>query len=145
MLEKMKDIVKKNDLCVLATISDGNPHCSLMSYVSDDECHEIYMISHKKTKKYDSIVTHSSVSLLIDTREEDKDDRKAHIKALTVNGKFQSINDMVQKEVIRTKFLQKHPHLIDFVNDPDAEIFSIKIKSFQLLDGVINSYFKKIE
>lgn len=29
MLEKMKDIVKANDLCVLATVSEGKPHCSL--------------------------------------------------------------------------------------------------------------------
>ena len=34
MLEKMKDIVKGNDLCVLATVSEGKPHCSLMSYIS---------------------------------------------------------------------------------------------------------------
>jgi len=33
MLEKMKDILKVNDLCVLATFSEGKPHCSLMSYI----------------------------------------------------------------------------------------------------------------
>ena len=51
MIEKMKDIVKANDLCVLATVSEGKPHCSLMSYISDEEGHEIYLISYKQTKK----------------------------------------------------------------------------------------------
>ena len=50
MLEKMKDIVKGNDLCVLATVSEGKPHCSLMSYISDEKGQEIYLISHKQTK-----------------------------------------------------------------------------------------------
>jgi hypothetical protein len=32
--------------------------------------------------------------------------------------------------------LGKHPHLADFLNNPGAEISSIKIRLFQLLDGV---------
>ena len=145
MLEKIKDIVKKNDLCVLATISGGDAHCSLMSYVSDDECHEIYMISHKKSKKYSNLIANPSVSLLIDTREEDRDNRRSDVKALTVKGEFENIIDQAKKDLIFSKLIQKHPHLIDFINDPDAEIFSIKIKSFQLLDGVKDSYFEKVE
>jgi nitroimidazol reductase NimA-like FMN-containing flavoprotein (pyridoxamine 5'-phosphate oxidase superfamily) len=144
MFEKMKDIVKVNDLCVLATVSEGRPHCSLMSYISDEDGHEIFLISHKKTKKYANLMENPTVSLLIDTREEEKGQRRIHIKALTVSGEFQTINDSVKKSLIREKFLKKHPHLIDFLNDPDAEIFSIKTKSFQLLDGVKDAFFETI-
>jgi nitroimidazol reductase NimA-like FMN-containing flavoprotein (pyridoxamine 5'-phosphate oxidase superfamily) len=145
MLEKMKNIVKANDLCVLATVSGGKPHCSLMSYISDDEVHEIYLVSHKKTKKYANLMENPMVSLLIDTREEEKGQRRIYIKALTVSGEFQTINDPVKKGFIREKFLNRHPHLIDFLNDPGAEIFSIKTKSFQLLDGVKDTLFETIE
>jgi general stress protein 26 len=48
----MKNIVKGNGLCVLATVSEGKPHCSLMSYITDEEAREIYLISHRQTKKY---------------------------------------------------------------------------------------------
>jgi general stress protein 26 len=145
MLEKMKDIVKGNDLCVLATVSEGKPHCSLMSYISDEKGQEIYLISHKQTKKYVNLMKNPKVSLLIDTREEKKGQRRIDIKALTVSGEFQTINDSVKKDLIRTKFLRKHPHLTDFLNDPGAEIFSIKIKSFQLLNGVKNTFFETID
>jgi general stress protein 26 len=144
MLEKMKDIVKGNDLCVLATVSEGKPHCSLMSYISDEKGQEIYLISHKQTKKYVNLMKNPTVSLLIDTREEKKGQRRIDIKALTVSGEFQTINDSVKKDLIRTKFLRKHPHLTDFLNDPGAEIFSIKIKSFQLLNGVKDTFFETI-
>jgi general stress protein 26 len=145
MLKKMKELVKANDLCVLATVSEGRPHCSLMSYISDEEGHEIFLISHRTTKKYANLMENPTASLLIDTREEERGQRRIYVKALTVSGEFQTINDSVKKGQIREKFLKKHPHLIDLLNDPDAEIFSIKAKSFQLLDGVKDAFFQIIE
>ena len=145
MLEKMKELVKANDLCVLGTVSEGTPHCSLMSYISDEDGHEIFLITHRTTKKYANLMENPTVSLLIDTREEEKGQRRIHIKALTVSGEFQTINDSVKKGLIREKFLKRHPHLIDFLNDPGAEIFSIKAKSFQLLDGVKDAFFEIID
>jgi len=145
MLEKMKDIVKANDLCVLATVSEGKPHCSLMSYISDEEGQEIYLISHKQTKKYANLMGNPTISLLIDTREEEKSQRRVDIKALTVNGEFQTINDPGKRDLIHKKFFKRHSHLADFLNDPGAEIFSIKIKSFQLLDGVKNTFFETLD
>jgi len=142
MLEKMKSIVKGNDLCVLATVSEGKPHCSLMSYISDEEGREIYLISHKQTKKYSNLVENPTVSLLIDTREEEKGHKRVYIKALTVSGEFQTIDNPAKKDLVRAKFLKRQPHLTDFLNDSGAEIFSIKIKSFQLLDGVKDAFFE---
>lgn len=145
MLEKMKGIVKGNDLCVLATVSEGKPHCSLMSYISDEKGQEIYLISHKQTKKYVNLLKNPKVSLLIDTREEKKGQRRIDIKALTVSGEFQTIKDLKKKDLIRAKFLENYPHLTDFLKDPGAEIFSIKIKSFQLLNGVKDTFFETID
>ena len=145
MLEKMKDIVKSNDLCVLATVSEGKPHCSLMSYISDEEGHEIYLVSHKQTKKYANLLENPTVSLLIDTREKEKGQRRIFINALTVSGEFQTIKDPGKRNLIRSKFLKRHPHLTEFLNDPGAEIFSIKIKSFQLLDGIKDAFYETIE
>jgi nitroimidazol reductase NimA-like FMN-containing flavoprotein (pyridoxamine 5'-phosphate oxidase superfamily) len=144
MLERMKTLMKKENFCVLATVSERKPHCSLMSYVSDEEGREIYMTSHRKTKKFANLTVNPSVSLLIDTREEDRGSKRANVKALTVEGEFQKIDDPVKKNLIRERLLRTHPHLIDFIHDRDAEIFSIKVKSFQLLDGVKNSYFEKV-
>ena len=144
MLEKMKELVKANDLCVLATVSEGRPHCSLMSYILDEDGHELFLIFNKTTKKYTNLMENAVVSFLIDTREEEKGQRRIYIKALTVSGEFQTIDDSVKKGLIREKFLKRHPHLTDFLNSPGAEIFSIKVKSFQLLDGVKDAFFETI-
>jgi general stress protein 26 len=145
MLKKMKKLVKDKDVCVLATVLDNVPHCSLMSYVPDRDCREIYMITRKGTKKFRNLSANRTVSLLIDSREEDCGADRARIKALTVSGVFSTIGDKAKRELIRQKLLKKHPQLNPFAEDPDAEVFAVKVKSFQLLDGVKDSYFVKVK
>lgn len=145
MLKKMKKLVRDKDVCVLATVTEKQPHCSLMSYVPDRECREIYMMTQKGTKKYRNLAANKTVSLLIDTREEDCGADRAKIKALTVTGVFSTIVDKAKKKLVRQKLLKKHPQLKPFADDPDAEVFAVKVKSFQLLDGVKKSYFEKIK
>ncbi|NTV43193.1 MAG: pyridoxamine 5'-phosphate oxidase family protein [Syntrophaceae bacterium] len=145
MLKKMKKIVKDKDVCVLATVMDNVPHCSLMSYVPDRDCREIYMMTQKGTKKFRNLVANRTVSLLIDTREEDCGADRARIKALTVSGVFKTIGDKAKKKLVRQKLLKKHPQLKPFAEDPDAEVFAVKVKTLQLLDGVKTSYFEKIK
>jgi nitroimidazol reductase NimA-like FMN-containing flavoprotein (pyridoxamine 5'-phosphate oxidase superfamily) len=145
MLKKMKKLVRDKDVCVLATVMDNVPHCSLMSYVPDRDCREIYMMTQKGTKKFRNLAANRAVSLLIDTREEDCGADRARIRALTVSGVFSTIGDKAKKKLVRQKLLKKHPQLKPFAEDPDAEVFAVKVKSFQLLDGVKDSYFEKIK
>ncbi|HEX7539887.1 MAG TPA: pyridoxamine 5'-phosphate oxidase family protein [Syntrophales bacterium] len=145
MLKKMTRLVKDKDVCVLATVTDNVPHCSLMSYVPDRDCLEIYMMTRKGTKKYRNLAANKTVSLLIDTREEDCGADRARIKALTVSGVFKTISEKAKKKLVRQKLLKKHPQLKPFAQDPDTEVFAVKVKSFQLLDGVKDSYFEKVK
>jgi nitroimidazol reductase NimA-like FMN-containing flavoprotein (pyridoxamine 5'-phosphate oxidase superfamily) len=145
MIETMKDVIKENDLCVLATVSGTEPHCSLMAYMADDECREIYMISHKTTKKYTNLLENPFVSLLIDTRLADISARPVGTKALTVNGTFQQVEDRSKRELIRAKFLERHPHMREFAEHPAAELVSIKVTSLLLLQGIADAHFEKVD
>ena len=145
MLEKMKDLVREKGICVLATASNNTPHCSLMAYTTDDNCREIYMVTDKLTKKYSNLIENPSVCLLIDTRDKDTGDRRLHGKALTVRGVFREIEDDKEKKAVRDMLLAKHPHLREFALQPDAEVFSIRIESFLLLEGPTNSHFLVVD
>lgn len=140
----MKAIVRKKDTCVLATASDNKPHCSLMAYVSDDECRTIYMVTHKQTRKYRNLLENPYVSLLIDTRDEDTGQRRLAASALTASGVYEKIEDQQRKDSIRERLLEKHPHLKEFASDPDAEVLSVKVTFFLLLQGITNSHFETL-
>jgi nitroimidazol reductase NimA-like FMN-containing flavoprotein (pyridoxamine 5'-phosphate oxidase superfamily) len=143
MLDKMKALVKEKDICVLATSAEGTPHCSLMAYVTNPECSELYMVTQKNTK-YKNLLDNPTVSLLIDTREEHSGSHRPRTKALTVDGVFRRIDDPSQGDSVRATLVERHPHMKSFLDQPDAEVFAIRITSFLLLDGVTDSYYEEI-
>jgi nitroimidazol reductase NimA-like FMN-containing flavoprotein (pyridoxamine 5'-phosphate oxidase superfamily) len=141
MLEEMKALVREKNTCVLATISGSKPYCSLMAYVTNKACTEIYMVTRKQTQKFQNLIANPAVSLMIDSR--DTLPRTA-ARAMTVEGVFQKINDPTQEDKVRRKLLSAHPHLNEFMGQPDAVVFQIKIKSFLLLYGLSRSAFEKV-
>lgn len=145
MIAKMKELVRRKDICVLATASENNPHCSLMAYDTDEDCREIYMVTGRDTTKFKNLAFNPSVSLLIDTREEHMGGRhRSEIQALTVSGVFEPISDENRKLSIRKKLLERHPHIGKLLEEPDAEIVCIKVRSFLLLDGLSEAHFEEI-
>lgn len=140
MIDKIRELVRGKETCVLATVTGGKPHCSLMSYIADPDCRRIFMVTHRQTKKYSNLIENPWVSILIDTREEDPGGDVGRKKALTISGTFQNL-DPGKKDEVRKKFLKKHPQLRDLVDDPETEIFSIRVQSFQLLEGLRDSYY----
>jgi general stress protein 26 len=145
MMETMKEVIRSQDICVLATVSGSKPHCSLMAYIADDECRNIYMITHTHTAKYQNLKANPSVCLLIDTRMSDRGEQRQKAKALTVSGVYNQITDPHKLQAVRSKFLQRHVQLREFASQPDAEVFAVKIQSLQLLIGATDSYFEKVD
>ena len=141
MLDKIKALARKENMCVLATDAGGKPYCSLMAYVPDDACEEIYMVTHRETQKYRNLMKNPAISLLIDSR---KNDTRSDIQALTVEGVYQKITRPAKRDLARSKLLEAHPHLSKFINDAAAEILRIKISAFLLLNGLDESHYLEV-
>jgi len=141
MLEEMKALAVEKNSCVLATIVDSKPYCSLMAYVTNNACTEIYMVTHRQTQKFKNLAANPAVSLMIDNR--DTSPRTA-ARAMTVEGVFQKITDSTKEIEVRRKLLSAHPHLDVFMGHPEAEVFQINIKSFLLLDGLTRASFEEV-
>ncbi len=144
MLEKMKSLVREHDTCVLATVSEGRPHCSLMAYAVDDACGEIYMVTPRTTRKYKNLLNNPHVSLLIDTRGEHAGQKSPESKALTVEGMFRPIPDTEKRLAAEARLSAAHPYLKVFISNQDAEIFSVKVVSFLLLEGLSKAYYEEV-
>ena len=141
MLEEMKALVRKKNICVLATVSGDKPYCSLMAYITDITCEEIYMVTHKNTTKFNNLQKNPSVSLLIDSRETQP---RSKAQALTIDGVFIPLTDEDKKQNIRNRMLESFPHMKDFIHHPESELIRIKINSFLLLDGLTESHFMSL-
>lgn len=143
MFEKMKGLIREKDICVLATVSENAvPHCSLMAYVSDDACREIYMATRKSTMKYKNLLNNPAVSLLIDSRDVTP---RENAQALTISGIFEPIDDAAKRDRVEAGLLKRHPHLNDFIGNPDTALIGIRVKSLLLLCGLTESHFLDLE
>ena len=141
MLEQIKTLAREKNMCVLATIAGAKPYCSLMAYAADDACKEIYMVTHRKTQKYQNLLENPAVSLLIDTREKTP---RTSAQALTVEGEFERIEDESKKVKVRQILLENHPHLKAFIDHQDAELICIKINAFLLLNGLTDVHYEQL-
>jgi nitroimidazol reductase NimA-like FMN-containing flavoprotein (pyridoxamine 5'-phosphate oxidase superfamily) len=141
MLKEMKALVKDKNICVLATVAGGKPHCSLMAYVTDENCEEIYMVTLRDTRKYKNLTENPAISLLIDSREKTP---RLEAKALTVEGVCAGIESEEKRKAVRTRLLNVHPHLADFINHPESEILCVKVRSFLLLNGLQEAHFQAV-
>lgn len=137
MLAEMKQLVKEKNICVLATLAGSKPYCSLMAYAANEDATEIYMATHRSTKKFRNMAENPSVSLMIDTREELP---RSRARALTVEGSCVPIEDASKKELARARLLSIHPHLNDFLSHTDCQIVRVTVKSFLLLKGLSEAH-----
>jgi nitroimidazol reductase NimA-like FMN-containing flavoprotein (pyridoxamine 5'-phosphate oxidase superfamily) len=138
MLEQMKALARAKNMCVMATVGDGKPHCSLMAYITDDDCREIYMFTPRKTHKYRNLMDNKTVSLLIDDRGEAS---RRQTRALTVYGECETVSAPEKKQQVLARFIAIHPHLKDFVLQNGIALLCIKVSAFLLLDGPSQSHF----
>jgi nitroimidazol reductase NimA-like FMN-containing flavoprotein (pyridoxamine 5'-phosphate oxidase superfamily) len=142
MLKEIKALAKQKNICVLATAAGEKPYCSLMAYITDENCEKIYMATLRNTRKYKNLTENPAVSVLIDTREKSP---RSEAQALTVEGVYAKIESEEKRKKVQTKLLAIHPHLDGLINHPDAEILCIEIRSFLLLKGFQDAHFETIK
>lgn len=142
MLEKITRLIAEQDICVLATVFENRPHCSLMAYVASRDGRRIHMATSRSTKKYSNLMRNTSVSLLIDDRSTSK---KAFASALTLSGTCAPMAESETKEQAKQALINRHPHLSKFFDHPDVDILEVEVESVLLLQGLSESYFERLD
>jgi len=142
MLEDMLALVRGNHLCVLATVHQGEPHTSLMAYLSGEGGCRVYLISSSQTQKYRNVLAEPWVSLLIDDRQEAT--QEGAIKALSLRGACAPAPPEEQ-EGLKARFARELPHLAGIVADPAAVVLAVKVRAMQLLAGPTESSYVELD
>ena len=138
--QDMQALLGQEDLCVLATASQEGPHCSLMAYICNQACTELYMVTLKETRKFENLQGNEMVSVLIDNRLASPD--RDTMQALTLRGRFRPLSDPPTLADVRRRFLSRHPHLTTLATSDGACFFAIAIQSLQLLTGATEASYQ---
>jgi len=134
MLEKMTALLISNDMCVLATCRDHKPHCSLMAYVTSEDGRTVYMATRRDTTKFRNLAENPQVSLLVDTRLLDADDR-SKIRSITVEGWAAPVENATEEAWARRLLRERHPQIQGLLDHPASAIVAVHVRAFLLLEG----------
>jgi uncharacterized pyridoxamine 5'-phosphate oxidase family protein len=122
---KIKELLEQQKLAVLATQGKKYPYNTLVAYAFSEDLRYIFFATRKHTRKYNNIMKHHHVSMLIDSRTNNVTDFEDAV-ALTVMGKMVNTTPLEHEGL----FLNRFPHLKNFIEDPATTIMTLKIDKY---------------
>ena len=129
---RLDDLLKTQKLAVLATHSEGEPYGSLVFFAADPDGREILFATYRSTRKYANLASNPRVAMLIDSRSNlDTDIHQA--MAVTATGTVEE-PPPGERGACRRIYLEKLPHLSDFVGNTDCAILRLKVRTYHLVN-----------
>ena len=130
--ERLRALLESQRLAVLATHREGQPYGSLVSFVATEDMKQVLFATTRSTRKYENLTADARVALLIDNRSnQDSDIHEA--TAVTATGRADEI-DGADKERFLRLYLERHPHLQDFVNSPTCALLRVRVETYYLVN-----------
>jgi hypothetical protein len=112
---------------VLATDMDGQPYTSLVAYALIPDMKGIVFTTPKSTQKYKNILRNRRVSLLIDTRLNNRKDYMG-AESLTILGNAGPMKKKSKQWLTYSEiFVKKHPHLKEIIHSSETALMLVKI------------------
>ncbi len=133
---KLKELFSSQKLGVLATQQKKIPYTSLIAFACSDDMRHIVFATPKATRKFENIMSNSSVSFFIDNRSNKATDfRKA--MGVTAVGSVRQIRKNNNSNLMML-YLRKHPQLESFLCSNSCAFLCIYVKSFYVVERFQN-------
>lgn len=131
--EVARRLLQDEQLGVLATVGDGQPLCSLMTFAATNDLARIVLVTSRDTAKFRHMQANPRVSMLIDNRSEAGRDF-TRTAAMTLMGEAREVTGKRREELAEV-LLEKDPHLRDFVQSEDCAVMELEIESRHIIGG----------
>jgi nitroimidazol reductase NimA-like FMN-containing flavoprotein (pyridoxamine 5'-phosphate oxidase superfamily) len=134
--QRLHDLLTSQKLAVLSTTNKGQSYASLVAFVATEDMKELLFATARTTRKFANLADNSHVAMLIDSRSNQEADFHEAIAA-TATGTAEEITDPEQ-EALLALYLDKHPHLVDFVNAPSCALIRVRVTCYYLVSRFQN-------
>jgi hypothetical protein len=132
------DLLHQQRLGVLATDSGAGPYLSLVAFAITPALDRLIFLTKRTTQKFFNITSRPQVAMLIDNRTNQPGDLTQGV-AITMLGKATEITGPDKKSRLQF-FLDKHPELGAFADEPETAVIEIMITR-----SVVVSQFEKVQ
>ncbi len=124
----IRQLLQNEQLAVLSTEQHGQPYASLVAFAVTDGLEDLVFCTPKATRKFSSLAGNPQVAMLINNcrnRASDIDDAVS----VTAVGKAIEVVD-TSKEDLSALYLQKHPHLKEFLQAESTAMVRIRVERY---------------
>lgn len=130
------DLFSAQKLAGLSSYGHGQPYASLVAFAATEDLKHIIFATTRSTRKYENLTSESKVALLIDNRSNEEKDF-SHAVAVTALGKAEEIRGP-ERDVFLEMYLNKHPHLKEFVLSPSCALLKVNIQKYYVVQRFQN-------
>jgi len=123
----LRKLMRSQLLAVLSTQNQGQPYASLVAFASSDDLKSLYFATSRSTRKYANLSGDSRVAMLVDNRSNKTTDF-LWAMAATATGTAVEVTPR-ERERALDRYLEKHPHLSDFVHSPSCAFCKIRVRT----------------
>ncbi len=130
----IENVFETNNLAVLATEGNGQPHASLVAITPEDDFVHLIFATYRSTRKYKNLINNGNVAILFENRYINKLNQQ-ETTALTAFGYAREVNEDEYGKAMQTHVL-KHPAQGKFLSSTDCAIFRVAVNAYQLVLGI---------
>ena len=130
----VEEVLKQERFAVLATQSETGPYTSLVSFWVADDLGYLVFPTLRSTRKFNYLVAHPRVSLLVDNRANAVLPEPGII-AVTATGTARELADPATLAAVKERFLDKHPGLSSFLADPGCALVKVVVDTYYVVTG----------
>jgi nitroimidazol reductase NimA-like FMN-containing flavoprotein (pyridoxamine 5'-phosphate oxidase superfamily) len=130
-LTQLRGLFASQPLAVLSTDGNGHPYASLVAFAVSDDLRRLFFATSRDTRKFANLQSNSQVALLVDNRSNSVADFTRAV-AVTVLGSCRELSGTERSDAERL-YLEKHPHLEEFVSSPGCALIHVTVRSFYLV------------
>ncbi|MGA1844325.1 MAG: pyridoxamine 5'-phosphate oxidase family protein [bacterium] len=131
LVTKIQSLFQSQSLGVLATRGREYPYCTLVGVAGMEDLRYVIFATLRNTRKYANIRAYPMISILIDSRSNRVEDFKDAM-ALTVLGNAHEAEGE-ERERLSGLYLERHPHLREFLRDPDCALMALEVERYILV------------
>jgi hypothetical protein len=132
--EYVADALRTNNLAVLATEGDGQPHASLIAITPMADFTHLIFATYRSTRKYYNLINNGKVAILFENRST-KSISQPDINVVTAFGVATEVDIILSVATLQAHLL-RHAELEVFLHSVDCAIFQVKVNAYQMLRGI---------
>lgn len=130
--DRLRQLFDEQKLAVLSTHHQGQPYASLVAFAATDDLKQIVFATPRATRKFSNITADARAAVLVDSRSNKVSDFRRSMAATAV-GTVGQVRKTKVSRLIRL-YLDKHPHLSDFVCSPSCAVLRLEVHCYYVVD-----------